>query len=82
MKRMGLFDSIIMIITIVIMILIIIVINKVEMFEKSQAKAEFFASIMGRGIMMVALSLIKYRCNMIIMIIDHDSFLITDHIQA
>ena len=51
------------------MILIIIIINKVEMFEKSQAKAEFFASIMGRGIMMVALSLIKYRSSMMIVII-------------
>ena len=38
------------------------------MFEKSQAKAEFFGSIMGRGIMMVALSLIKYRSSMMIMI--------------
>ena len=44
-----------------------------ELFEKSQAKSEFFGSIMGRGIMMVALSLIKYRCN-IVMHHDYDSY--------
>ena len=48
--------------------IIFIIFNQVEMFEKSEAKAEFFSSVMGRGIMMVALSIIKYRCNMIMII--------------
>ena len=38
--------------------------RKQEMYSNQQQKADFLQSLMGKGILMLSLSMIKYRYNM------------------
>ena len=42
--------------------------RKQEMYSNQQQKADFLQSLMGKGILMLSLSMIKYRCCFALMI--------------